>query len=171
MNQRHQYPCYWETSSCAEVSFVKCLPEFYSGTVTVSESQMNRKLLFVVNVDWFFLSHRLPIALEAIRQGYEVHIATTLTDKITVLQDHGLVVHSLSLDRSGASLWTAIHEIWQIYRVFKDVNPDVVHLVTIKPVLFGGLAAVWHVPAVVAAISGLGFVFVAKGLRRQLGAG
>ncbi|MDB3912011.1 glycosyltransferase family 4 protein [Paracoccaceae bacterium] len=130
---------------------------------------MNRKLLFVVNVDWFFLSHRLPIALEALRQGYEVHIATTLTDKITVLQGHGLVVHSLSLDRSGAGLWTAIHEIWQIYRVCKDVNPDVVHLVTIKPVLFGGLAArLAGVPAVVAAISGLGFVFVAKGVKATI---
>jgi glycosyltransferase involved in cell wall biosynthesis len=130
---------------------------------------MNRKLLFVVNVDWFFLSHRLPIALEALRQGYEVHIATTLTDKISVLQDHGLVVHSVSLDRSGASLWTTIHEVWQIYRVFKDVNPDVVHLVTIKPVLFGGLAArLAGVPAVVAAISGLGFVFVAKGVKATI---
>ena len=130
---------------------------------------MKRKLLFVVNVDWFFLSHRLPIALEALRQGYEVHIATTLTDKISVLQDHGLVVHSVSLDRSGASLWTTIHEVWQIYRVFKDVNPDVVHLVTIKPVLFGGLAArLAGVPAVVAAISGLGFVFVAKGVKATI---
>jgi glycosyltransferase involved in cell wall biosynthesis len=130
---------------------------------------MNRKLLFVVNVDWFFLSHRLPIALEALRQGYEVHIATTLTDKITVLQGHGLVVHSLSLDRSGTGLWTATHEFWQIYRVCKDVNPDVVHLVTIKPVLFGGLAArLAGVPAVVAAISGLGFVFVAKGVKATI---
>ena len=130
---------------------------------------MNRRLLFVVNVDWFFLSHRLPIALEALRQGYEVHIATTLTDKITVLQDHGLVVHSLCLDRSRASLWTAIHELWQIFRILKDVNPDVVHLVTIKPVLFGGLAArLAGVPAVVAAISGLGFVFVAKGVKATI---
>lgn len=130
---------------------------------------MNRKLLFVVNVDWFFLSHRLPIALEALRQGYEVHIATALTDKITVLQDHGFVVHPLSLDRSSVGLWTASHEIWQIYRVFKDVKPDVVHLVTIKPVLFGGLAArLAGVPAVVAAISGLGFVFVAKGVKATI---
>ena len=142
------------------------MPEFYLGAAPEGETRMNRKVLFVVNVDWFFLSHRLPIALEALRQGYEVHIATTLTDKITVLQGHGLVVHSLSLDRSGAGLWTAIHEVWQIYRVCKNVNPDVVHLVTIKPVLFGGLAArLAGVPAVVAAISGLGFVFVAKGLK------
>ena len=40
------------------------------------------KLLFIVNVDWFFISHRLPIAVEAIKQGYEVHIATTVTDKL-----------------------------------------------------------------------------------------
>jgi glycosyltransferase involved in cell wall biosynthesis len=127
---------------------------------------MNRKLLFVVNVDWFFLSHRLPIALEALSQGYQVHIATALTDKIKVMQGHGFVVHPLSLDRSRAGLWTACHEAWQIYRLFKQVKPDVVHLVTIKPVLFGGLAArLAGVPAVVAAISGLGLVFVAKGVK------
>ncbi|MDP6343146.1 MAG: hypothetical protein QF491_06395, partial [Alphaproteobacteria bacterium] len=32
-------------------------------------------LLFVVNEAYFFVSHRLPIALEARRQGYDVHIA------------------------------------------------------------------------------------------------
>ena len=130
---------------------------------------MNRKLLFVVNVDWFFLSHRLPIALEALRQGYEVHIATTLTDKVTVLQGHGLVVHPLSLDRSGASLWAAGQSFWQIYRVCKDVKPDIVHLVTIKSVLFGGLAArLSRVPAVVSAVSGLGFVYVDKGVKATI---
>lgn len=41
-----------------------------------------KKILFIVNVDWFFISHRLSIATEAIRQGYEVHIATRVTDKL-----------------------------------------------------------------------------------------
>jgi Glycosyl transferase 4-like len=68
---------------------------------------MSRTLLFVVNADWFFLSHRLPIALEALRQGYQVHIATSLTDKLDELQRHGLVVHSLALDRSSAGLGNA----------------------------------------------------------------
>ena len=130
-----------------------------------NEPPMSRKLLFVVNVSWFFMSHRLPIALEAMRQGYEVHIATALTDKRTVLQSHGLVVHPLSLDRSGAGLWVIGKTFWQIFRVCKLVKPDVVHFVTIKPVLLGGLAArMARVPAVVSAVSGLGFVFVAKGI-------
>lgn len=131
-----------------------------------SELPMSRKVLFVVNADWFFLSHRLPIAQEALREGYEVHIATPLTDKLTALQSHGLVVHPLSMDRSSSGILAAGKTIWQIFRVFKLVKPDVVHLVTIKPVLLGGIAArLASVPAVVVAVSGLGFVFVAKGVK------
>ena len=44
---------------------------------------MKKRLLIVINVDWFFLSHRLPIAIAAVEKGYEVHIATSLTKPIT----------------------------------------------------------------------------------------
>jgi hypothetical protein len=53
---------------------------------------MARKLLFVVNVDWFFLSHRLPIALAAQKAGFEVHIATGVTDKLDALESFGMKV-------------------------------------------------------------------------------
>lgn len=127
---------------------------------------MSRRLLFVVNVDWFFLSHRLPVALEAQRQGYQVHIATGLTDKLDELQRHGLVVHPLALDRSSTGLGNAWRTMVQLWQVFRAVRPDVVHLVTIKPVLMGGLVArLAGVPAVVVAVSGLGFVFMAHGAK------
>lgn len=127
---------------------------------------MSRSLMFVVNVDWFFLSHRLPIALEALRQGYQVHIATGLTDKLDELQRHGFVVHPLALDRSSAGLGNAWRTMVQLWNLYRAVRPDVVHLVTIKPVLLGGLMArLAGVPAVVAAVSGLGFVFMDRGAK------
>ena len=127
---------------------------------------MSRTLMFVVNVDWFFLSHRLPIALEALRQGYQVHIATGLTDKLDELQRHGLVVHSLALDRSSTGLGNAWRTMVELWKLFRAVRPDVVHLVTIKPVLLGGLMArLVGVPAVVVAVSGLGFIFMANGAK------
>lgn len=130
------------------------------------ESRISRTLMFVVNVDWFFLSHRLPIALEAMRQGYQVHIATGLTDKLDELRRNGLVVHPLALDRSSAGFGNAWRTMGQLWQIFKAVRPDVVHLVTIKPVLLGGLVArMAGVPAVVAAVSGLGFVFMARGAK------
>ena len=124
-----------------------------------------RRLLFVVNVDWFFLSHRLPIALEAMRQGYEVHIAVGITDRLAEMQSHGLQVHPLGISRSKTGLGEAFTVAIEIWRVYQSVKPDVVHLVTIKPVLMGGiLARLAGVPAVVAAVSGLGFVFLEKGI-------
>jgi glycosyltransferase involved in cell wall biosynthesis len=130
---------------------------------------MQTKLLFLVNVDWFFLSHRLPIALEALRQGYEVHVATGITDRLDELRSHGLIVHPLTIKRSNTSLLAEVRTFRQILHVFKKVQPRIVHLVTIKPVLFGGIAArLAGVPAVVAAISGLGYVFIAKGWKAKI---
>lgn len=130
---------------------------------------MMKKLLFVVNVDWFFLSHRLPIALAAQRAGFEVHIATGMTDKLGVLQAHGLKVHALGLVRGGVGLLNAVQTALDLRRIIKQVKPDVVHLVTIKPVLLGGLVARWtRVPALVSAVSGLGYVFTAHGLKARL---
>lgn len=131
------------------------------------------KLLFVVNVDWFFLSHRLPVALAAKDAGYEVHVVTTLTEEKAGLEKYGFVVHPVSINRSSAGVLGLLKLFLDFIRIFLSVRPDVVHLVTIKPVLVGGLAArLARVPGIVYAVSGLGHVFVAEGvlgsLRRAL---
>lgn len=125
---------------------------------------MKKKLMFVVNVDWFFVSHRLPIALEAMRQGYEVHIATGITNQKEAMEKLGVIVHPIDIDRSSPNLLGLIRTLFQLLSLFRKVRPDLVHLVTIKPVLLGGIAArIVRVPAVVAAISGLGYVFLDRG--------
>lgn len=125
--------------------------------------------MLVVNVDWFFMSHRLPIALEAMQQGYEVHIATGITDQKEAMEKLGLIVHPIALDRGKASLYQTLCTFWQIFIVFKNTKPDIVHLVTIKPVLLGGIAArLANIRGVVAAISGLGYVFLDSGLLSRI---
>ena len=54
-----------------------------------------------------------------------------------------------------------------LWRLFRRVRPDLVHLITIKPILYGGIAArLARVPAVVSAIAGLGFLFIEqKGIK------
>ena len=124
----------------------------------------NKKLLFVVNVDWFFVSHRLSIAKQAQKVGYDVHLATGITDQHQLIVDSGIVVHPLRLHRSNSGLISVLREFIEIYSVVRSISPDVVHLVTIKPVLLGGIASrLARVPAVVTAISGLGYIFVANG--------
>lgn len=134
---------------------------------------MSQKLLFVVNLDKFFLSHRLPVALRALEQGYEVHVATSLTGSKGKLRSLGFTVHPLRLNRKSIGFWSNWITFLELIRLYRQLRPDIVHLVTIKPVLLGGLAArLTKIPHLVVAISGLGYVFSALGffatLRRWL---
>lgn len=119
------------------------------------------KLLFVINSSSFFISHRLPIALAAKDKGYDVHIASASDEACNKITDFGFVHHRLPLSRSGTNPWRELYSFWAIWRLMRKVKPDLVHLVTIKPVLYGGIVArLTRAPAVVAAISGLGSMFV-----------
>jgi glycosyltransferase involved in cell wall biosynthesis len=130
---------------------------------------MSKKLLFVVNVDWFFVSHRLPIASAAQREGYEIHIATVLTDCSDFLQAQGFIVHELTMKRGSLNLCSQWNTLREIASAMRRVRPDLAHLVTIKPVVLGGIAARWlGVPGVIAAVSGLGFLFTAQSVKISL---
>ena len=123
------------------------------------------KILFVINVDWFFLSHRLPIAIKALNEGYEVHIATKITDKAEEIKSYGLILHNLNISRGDFSFFQSLKTLIQLIQIFKKIRPQLVHLVTIKPIILGGIAArMTNVKGVIAAISGLGYIFINKGL-------
>lgn len=129
----------------------------------------NRKLLFVVNVDWFFISHRLPIAIKAISKGYEVHLACTDSGKLQQLTRLGIHVHDLSFSRSGNGLWSELRTVNQLRKVITKIQPDILHAVTIKPVIYSGIVLhiITNKPKFVAAISGLGYVFSADNVRAK----
>lgn len=130
---------------------------------------MNSLLLIIVNDAAFFLSHRLPVAQGAKKAGYEVHVASMPGPAVERVRDLGFVHHELPLSRSGKNILGEIVSLVSIWRLLWRLKPDVLHLVTIKPVLYGGIAArLAPVKGVVAAVSGLGFVFLAKGLKATI---
>lgn len=118
------------------------------------------KIFMVVNNPSFFLSHRLPIALAAKDQGHDVHIVTMAGESVQRITSLGFKYHCLPMSRSGTNPLQELKTLWFLYQLFRREKPDLVHLVTIKPVLYGGIAArLAAVKAVVYAISGLGFIF------------
>jgi glycosyltransferase involved in cell wall biosynthesis len=124
----------------------------------------DQRLLIVVNTSDFFLSHRLPIAIAAKKAGYDVHVASAISDSIKEIQSRGLVHHALPITRSGKNPFKEIKTIYEMWRLMRNLRPKIVHLITVKPVVYGGIAArMARVPSVIAAVSGLGTVFMAKG--------
>lgn len=118
------------------------------------------RLFIVVNVDWFFLSHRKDIALSAQRAGYEVTIVTKDTGKKRDIEALGLKVVDLPMNRSGQNVIEELYTCWFLYRLYYCEKPDIVHHVGLKTILWGTLAAkLAKVHGVVNAVSGLGIFF------------
>ncbi len=130
---------------------------------------MRKKILFICNVDWFFLSHRLSIGMEAISKGYEVHLATTFSTEKKFFEEKGFITHHLNIDRSQKNLINLIGTFLKILKLILNLKPDLVHSITIKPIVLGGLAVRFFKNiSFVASISGLGYVFISKGMKAEL---
>lgn len=118
------------------------------------------KLFIIVNVDWFFLSHRLPVALAAKQAGWDVTIVTADTGKLKDVESAGLKAVNLPMSRSGTNILQELKTCLFLYRLYRKEKPDIVHHVGIKTILWGTLAARFSsVLGVVNAISGLGGLF------------
>src|SRR5690606_28270536 len=113
--------------------------------------------------------------LEAIhRQGYEIHIIAP--DLISFAAEHekllelGYFVHEVSMQRTGTNPVADLKTLGSMYTLIKKIKPDYVLSYTIKPVIYGTLAA-WlaKVPHRFALITGLGYAFqnVEQGSQRS----
>ena len=129
------------------------------------------KLFIIVNVDWFFLSHRLPVALAAQKAGWDVTIVTADTGKLKDIEAKGLKTINLPMSRSGKNILEELGTLNFLRKLYKREKPDVVHHVGMKTILWGTLAAKFAgVNGVVNAISGLGGFFAEdnKGLMARM---
>ena len=129
---------------------------------------MKKTFVFVVNNPTYFISHRLPIGLSLLEHGHEVYVIGP-GECPDGLQEYGFKFYSVKMSRKGKNPFAELNTIFQLYRLFKSIKPDVVHLVTIKPYLYGGIAArLARVPAVVSAVAGLGILFSQQNIKAKI---
>jgi glycosyltransferase involved in cell wall biosynthesis len=134
-----------------------------------SKAVARPKLLFVVTEDWYFVSHRLPLALGAIDAGMDVALATNIGKHGDLIRRAGIELHEWDLDRGSTGIWSEIKALFSLFRIFLRVRPTLVHQVAIKPVLYGTLIArLTGMRKVVNALGGLGFLFSDDGGRKSM---
>jgi glycosyltransferase involved in cell wall biosynthesis len=127
------------------------------------------RLLYVINLTPYFNAHWLERVLAARAHGYEVHVAASAGLGEDVVRDAGLPFYPLGFTRGRSDLVTESGALLGTARLYEQLRPDLVHHITIKPIIYGGLAARWHrVPAVVNTVAGLGYVFSQHGARALL---
>jgi glycosyltransferase involved in cell wall biosynthesis len=120
------------------------------------------RLLYVVTEDWFFLSHRLPMARAAQAAGFEVHVAANAADGAAAIAREGFVLHPVWFARGRLSPLATLATIRALRRLHREIAPDLVHHVALQPTILGSLAALGLPLARVNAITGLGHAFIAE---------
>lgn len=127
------------------------------------------RILYIVSEDWYFCSHRLPLAVAAMQRGHDVAVATRVHEHGATIMAAGLSLIPLKMVRRGKNPLKEISSIWELYQIIRAERPDIVHLVALKPIVYGGIAArLAGVPHVVASIAGLGHVFTSRQFKAKL---
>ena len=126
---------------------------------------MNKKILFVVNELNFFLSHRLSIAKEASKKGYLVHLAIE-NKKLTKVENEHLKdfqIHNYHVSRSNLNVIFEIYTFISLFLLIKRINPQLVHLITMKPIIYGGIInRILNIKSQVISVTGMGYIFINK---------
>ncbi len=124
------------------------------------------RLLFLLNDAPFFVTHRLSIARAARARGFDVHVGVPYEARaVAQIREAGIQVHDIPLRRGARAFAGELRLLRAYWDLIGGLQPDIVHAVTMKPVLYGGLIArLRRVPAVVHAITGLGYLFLIDGM-------
>ena len=118
------------------------------------------RVLFVDNDVRSFAGVRMPLARASRTAGFDVHVACPAGDAAENLAREGFPFHPIPLSRSGMNPIAELATLFALYRVCTRIRPDLVHLLRLKPVLYGSLAArLAGVPALANELTGLGYLF------------
>jgi len=126
------------------------------------------RLLYVVSEDWYFLSHRLPMARAARDAGFEVHVATRVKDGAAAIAAEQFILHSIPFARGRLSPLASLTTISALRRVHRAVAPAVTHHVSLQSSVLGLIAALGLPAASVNALTGFGYSFTSPTIKAQI---
>lgn len=128
----------------------------------------NRKILILANLDVGLYKFRKALIKELLDQGNEVYISLPKGMLVEKLEEMGCHFIETPVDRRGINPVTDFKLILQYLKIMKTIRPDQVITYTIKPNIYGGLAArLKRIPYAVN-ITGLGTAFQSENMIKKL---
>lgn len=122
------------------------------------------KVAIVLNTSWNIYNFRLNFVKALIAKGYEVHTVAPVDDFTHYLTEVGCHHHPLTMDSRGINPLKDIALVAELWSIYRALRPDIILHYTIKPNVYGSLAASFLNIPVVNNVCGLGTVFLKKNM-------
>ena len=128
----------------------------------------SKTVLILVNHDVVIYNFRLELVERLLEEGYEVHISSPYGERIDDLITIGAKYHEIFIDRHGMNPIADFFVLQEYKKLIADIRPTIVLGYTIKPNIYGAIAAKEaHIPFV-ANITGLGTAVENGGVKQKL---
>ncbi|HBT41794.1 MAG TPA: glycosyltransferase family 1 protein, partial [Rhodospirillaceae bacterium] len=116
------------------------------------------------------MRHRLPMARAALDMGFDVAVATRVSEHADAIQALGITVFHTPVERAGLSPIGDLRYLARLIGVLRRFRPQLIHNVAAKPILYGTLAArlCARGARLINAFTGLGILFTDDGAKRSL---
>jgi glycosyltransferase involved in cell wall biosynthesis len=126
------------------------------------------RLVYLVTEDWYFVSHRLPMARAARAAGFDVHVATRVHNHGDAIVAEGFTLHPVRWRRGSLNPRHLVATVRDVRALYRELIPDVVHHVALLPIVAGSLAAAGRPIRCVNSINGLGAAFVSGSIKAMV---
>jgi glycosyltransferase involved in cell wall biosynthesis len=122
------------------------------------------RVAIVLNTSWNIYNFRLNFVKTLLAKGYEVHTIAPIDTFTHYLTDLGCIHHGVKMDSRGINPVRDIALIAELWSIYRNTRPDIILHYTIKPNVYGSLAASMLGIPVINNVCGLGTVFLKKNL-------
>lgn len=130
-----------------------------------------RRIAYFANSDWYLYNFRAPLA-QAAREAFDAEIHALCPDgpHRPKLEAMGFRWSETPLERQGANPFRELELQRRVEGILSRVNPDLLHNFTLKPVIWGTLAARKNGQGIriVNALTGMGSVFRGNSLKAKM---
>lgn len=118
------------------------------------------KILFTSNVTWAMMKFRHGVLQDLLKQGHQIYIVAPYDEFVVPLQKMGCHCIDIHLSRKGVNPIEDLKLIYTLYKIYEKIKPDIIFNYSIKPIIYGSLAARLANIKSVAVNIGLGYTFI-----------
>ena len=129
---------------------------------------MAKKILFVSNTSWSIYNFRKKLMKTLKEKGVNISFCANYDKYVEKLKKEGFKYIEVKIDRKGKNLFKDLKLIFDLYRIYKKEKPDLILHYTIRPNIYGSLAAKMGKIKCINTITGLGSVFIKNNILTKL---
>lgn len=134
-----------------------------------TRASLGPSVLFAANTDWYLYNFRLNLLHAAYGDGWSIRFAAPHHEFFDHLRELNFDGHAVGFDAPGVNPIKELRALFRLAAVFRRTQPDVVHLFTLKCVLYGCLCAPFARRArIIGAVTGMGHLFTTRSWQTRL---